>query len=94
MKHPQFIMDSETVKRRIYETLRHGYFNDEKDYVDVSNGSGDVIEIVVVSRKFAGYTAGRRIDMILNELCKHLSQVEAGHVLFSIGMLPEEVYIL
>jgi len=29
------------VKRRIYEVLRHGYFNDEKDYVDVSNGSGE-----------------------------------------------------
>ena len=83
-------MDSETVKRRIYETLKAGYFNDDSDYVDVSNGSGDDIEIVVVSRKFEGHNRWRRVDIILDELVKHLSQAEWGHVFLSIGVLPEE----
>ena len=83
------------VKRRIYEVLRHGYFSDEKDYVDVSNGSGDgSVHIVVVSRKFNGYNRWRRGDIIWDELEKHLSQVEWGHVFLSVGVLPEEVRLL
>ena len=82
------------VKRRIYEVLRHGYFNADDDYVDVSNGSGDDIEIVVVSRKFAGYNRWRRGDIIWDELEKHLSQSEWGHVFLSVGVLPEEVRLL
>ena len=82
------------VKRRIYETLKGGYFNADDDYVDVSNGSGDDIEIVVVSRKFNGYNRWRRGDIIWDELEKHLSQAEWGHVFLSIGVLPEEVRLL
>ena len=85
---------NDEVKQRIYETLKAGYFNDDSDYVDVSNGSGADIEIVVVSRKFEGYNQWRRVDIILDELVKHLSPMEWGHVFLSIGVLPEEVRFL
>ncbi len=31
-------MACEKVKRKIYHLLKNGYFNDEKDFVDVSDG--------------------------------------------------------
>ena len=34
-----------------------------------------------------------RIDIIWDELLKHLSQEEWGHVFLSIGVLPEEVIL-
>ena len=87
-------MADETVTQRIYDALKNGYFTDEKDYVDVSNGSGDDVEIVVVSRKFKDYNRWRRVDIIWKELEKHLPQEEADRVFLSIGMLPEDVKIL
>ena len=89
-----FIMADETVTQRIYDALKNGYFNAAKDYVDVSNGSGDDVEIVVVSRKFKDYNRWRRVDIIWKELEKHLPQEEADRVFLSIGMLPEDVKML
>ena len=87
-------MACEIAKQKIYDTLKNGYFNAAKDYVDVSNGSGDDVEIVVVSRKFKDYNRWRRVDIIWKELEKHLPQEEADRVFLSIGMLPEDVKML
>ena len=87
-------MACEIAKQKIYDALKNGYFTDEKDYVDVSNGSGDDIHIVIVSRKFEGHTMCDRVDVIWNELGKHLTQKEWGNVFLSIGMLPEDVKML
>ena len=87
-------MACEIAKQKIYDTLKNGYFNAAKDYVDVSNGSGDDIHIVIVSRKFEGHTMCDRVDVIWNELGKHLTLKEWGNVFLSIGMLPEDVKIL
>ena len=84
-------MACETLKQKIHDTLRGGYFSDAKDFVDVSDGSADHVHIVIVSRKFNEHTMGDRTDIIWNELAKNLSQEEWGHVFLSIGMLPEEV---
>ena len=86
-------MACEILKQKIYNALKSGYFNDEKDFVDVSDGSADHVHIVVVSRKFNGYTMGNRSEIIWDELVKHLSQEEWRNVFLSIGMLPEEVTI-
>ena len=86
-------MACEILKEKIHNTLKTGYFNDSKDFVDVSDGSVDHVHIVIVSRKFNGHTMGGRSDIIWNELAKNLSQEEWGHVFLSIGMLPEEVMI-
>ena len=86
-------MACETLKQKIHDTLRGGYFSDTKDFVDVSDGSADHVHIVIVSRKFNGHTMGSRSDIIWDELAKNLSQEEWRHVFLSIGMLPEEVQI-
>ena len=84
-------MACKILKQKIHDTLRGGYFSDAKDFVDVSDGSADHVHIVIVSRKFNGYTMGDRTDIIWDELVKNLSQEEWRHVFLSIGMLPEEV---
>lgn len=86
-------MACEILKQKIHDTLRDGYFSDTKDFVDVSDGSADHVHIVIVSRKFNGHTIGDRVDIIWNELTKHLSQEEWGHVFLSIGVPPEEVIL-
>ena len=42
-------MACETLKQKIQKTLETSYFNDTKDFVDVSDGAGDFIHVVVVS---------------------------------------------
>ena len=86
-------MACETLKQKIHDTLKSGYFSDSKDFVDVSDGSADHVHIVIVSRKFNGHTMGNRSDIIWDELTRHLSQEEWGNVFLSIGMLPEEIQI-
>ena len=86
-------MACEVLKHKIHNMLKTGYFSDAKDFVDVSDGFDDLVHIVIVSRKFDGYTMGGRGEIIWNELLKHLSDEEWGHVSLSIGMLPEEVAI-
>ena len=86
-------MACEKLKQKIHDTLKAGYFSDTKDFVDVSDGAGDFIHVVVVSRKFNGYTIGGRSDIIWDELLKHLSDEEWGHVSLLVGAIPEEVQI-
>ena len=66
-------MACKRLKRKIHDILSDGYFNDEKDYVDVSDGDDDLVHIIVVSRKFNGYTMKSRGDIIWQELFGHLS---------------------
>ena len=88
-------MACNVAKRKIYDLFKEGYFNDDKDFVDVSDGTDDEdIHIVIVSRKFNGYTMTERGRIIWEEMVEHLTQKEWGHVFLSIGMLPEEVYLL
>ena len=86
-------MACETLKQKIQNLLKTGYFNDTKDFVDVSDGAGDFIHVVVVSRKFNGHTMIDRSDIIWDELLKHLSDEEWGHVSLLVGAIPEEVQI-
>ena len=86
-------MACETLKQKIQKTLETGYFSDAKDFVDVSDGAGDFIHVVVVSRKFSGHTMIDRSDIIWDELLKHLSDEEWGHVSLLVGAIPEEVQI-
>ena len=86
-------MACKMLKQKIQNLLKTGYFNDTKDFVDVSDGAGDFIHVVVVSRKFNGHTMGGRSDIIWDELLKHLSDEEWGHVSLLVGAIPEEVQI-
>ena len=81
------------LKQKIHSVLKTGYFSDTKDFVDVSDGAADFIHVVVVSRKFNGYMMMNRGDIIWDELLKHLSDEEWGHVSLLIGATPEEVQL-
>ena len=83
----------EVLKQKIHSLLKTGYFSDTKDFVDVSDGAADFIHVVVVSRKFNGYTMMDRGDIIWDELLKHLSDEEWGYVSLLIGATPEDVQI-
>ncbi len=84
-------MACKVIKQKIQETLKTGYFNDIKDFVDVSDGYDDLIHVVVVSRKFEGHRPRIRIKLIWDELLKRLSDEEWGYVSLLIGATPEEV---
>ncbi|MCY4567603.1 MAG: hypothetical protein OXD49_04770 [Candidatus Poribacteria bacterium] len=86
-------MACKTLKQKIQNLLKTGYFSDTKDFVDVSDGAADFIHVVVVSRKFNGHTMIDRGDIIWDKLLKHLSDEEWGHVSLLIGATPEEVRI-
>ena len=86
-------MACKMLKQKIQNLLKTGYFNDTKDFVDVSDGAGDFIHVVVVSRKFNGHTMIDRSDIIWDELIKHLSDEEWGHISLLIGAIPEEVQL-
>ena len=86
-------MACKILKQKIHDVLQTGYFKDSKDFVDVSDGAGDFIHVVVVSRKFNGYTMGGRGDIIWEQLLKHLSDEEWGQVSLLIGTTPEDVEI-
>ena len=81
------------LKQKIHALLKTGYFSDTKDFVDVSDGAGDFIHVVVVSRKFNGHSMIDRGDIIWDELLKHLSDEEWGAVSLLIGTTPEDVQI-
>ena len=87
-------MACEMLKRKIYNVLKDGYFGDENDFVDVSDGYDDLVHVVVVSRKFDGYSMIKRGDIIGEELLKHFPDGEWGHVSLTIGRPPEEVSLL
>ena len=86
-------MACKMLKQKIQNLLKTGYFNDTKDFVDVSDGAGNFIHVVVVSRKFNGHTMIDRSDIIWDELLKHLSDEEWRHVSLLVGAIPEEVQI-
>ena len=86
-------MACKMLKQKIHTLLKTNCFSDAKDFVDVSDGAADFIHVVVVSRKFNGHTMIDRGDIIWEELLKHLSDEEWGHVSLLIGATPEEVRI-
>jgi acid stress-induced BolA-like protein IbaG/YrbA len=84
-------MADEQLKKKVYEVLRKGYFSGPNDAVDISDGPGDSIHIVVVSRKFDGKRLKEKNGLIWSELMQHLAPDEWGKVTLSIGASPEEI---
>jgi len=84
-------MANELLKKKIEDALTHGYFKDQKDLVDVSDGPDENVHVVVVSRKFDGRRMKEKHDLIWSELIKQLSPEEWGQITLSIGVSPEEI---
>ncbi len=81
-------MTNEHIKKKVYDALKKGYFNGPDDAVDLSDGPGDSIHLVVVSRKFDGRRLKDKNDLIWSQLMQHLSQDEWSKVSLSIRVSP------
>ena len=79
------------LKQKIRDELRAGYFQDQNDLVDVSDGPDDSIHVVIVSRKFDGRRMKEKNDLIWSVLVKGLRPEEWGKVSLSVGASPEEI---
>jgi len=84
-------MTDEQLKKKIHDVLKDGYFHDADDLVDISDGPGDSIHVVIVSRKFDGRRMKEKHDLIWSELSQKLAPEEWGRVSLSIGVSPEEI---
>jgi hypothetical protein len=84
-------MADEQLRNKIREVLKHGYFKDPDDLVDVSDGPDDNIHVVVVSRKFDGRRMTEKNDLIWSDLLQNLQPDEWGKITLSIGASPEEI---
>ena len=84
-------MENALIKKKIYITLKEGYFSDPDDAVDVSDGPEDSIHLVIFSRKFTGKSMKEKNDLIWAELQQKLAADEWGKVSLSIGASPEEI---
>lgn len=83
------------LKQKIRDALKCGYFSDENDLVDVSDGSdgaaGENVHVVVVSRKFDDQQSEEKEDRIWSILMQNLKPEEWQKVTLSIGISPEEL---
>jgi|LakMenE01Jun11ns_1017448.scaffolds.fasta_scaffold9868970_2 acid stress-induced BolA-like protein IbaG/YrbA len=77
-------------KNRVYLALKT-YFSGPDDAVDVSDGPGDSIHVVIVSRKFDGQGLKERNDLIWARLMEKLTSEEWGKVSLSVTASPEDV---
>ncbi len=84
-------MASSELKQKIRDALKRAYFNDADDLVDVSDGVGDDIHVVVVSHKFDGQRMREKNDLIWSVLSRELAPDEWGKVTLSIGTTPAEI---
>jgi stress-induced morphogen len=84
-------MADSRLKKKIRAALKGAYFKDPDDLVDVSDGPGDSVHVVIVSRKFDGQRMKDKNDLIWSLLVKNLRPEEWGKVSLSIGTSPEEI---
>jgi stress-induced morphogen len=84
-------MADSQLKQKIRDALKTAYFKGPDDLVDVSDGPGDSVHVVIVSRKFDGLRMKKKNDLIWSVLVKNLLPEEWGKVSLSIGTSPEEI---
>lgn len=53
------------IKEKIRGVLKHAYFQDPDDLVDVSDGPDDSVHVVIVSRKFDGRRMKEKNDLMV-----------------------------
>jgi hypothetical protein len=84
-------MSDSRLKRKIRDALKAGQFKGAEDLVDVSDGPGDSIHVVIVSRKFDGLRMKEKNDLIWSIIGKSLLPEEWGKVSLLVGTSPEEI---
>lgn len=87
-------MAEQAVKDHIRDSLRNAYFNKLDDLVDVSDGDGDNIHIVVVSRQLGGKRAKEKTDLLWSILTQNLPPEQWGKITLVTATTPEELKAL
>ena len=83
-------MADNLLKKKVRDALRTTYFNAPDDLVDVSDGDGDNVHVVVVSRKF-DKESNVKEDLIWSVLTDKLEPEEWGKVSLWTGVSPEVI---
>lgn len=88
-------MACETLKQKIYNTLRAGSFPDPDYFVDVFDDEDEHIRILVISRKFDIYEYKRseREDRVWEDIVQVLSEDELERISRIVAVNPEEIKI-
>ena len=88
-------MACETLKQKIYDTLRAGSFPDPDYFVDVFDDDDERIRILVISRKFDIYEYKRseREDRVWEDIVQVLSEDELDRISRIVAVNPEEIKI-
>ena len=88
-------MACETLKEKIYDTLRAGSFPEPDYFVDVFNDGDEHIRILVISRKFDIYEYKRseREDRVWADIVQVLSEDELERISRIVAINPEEIKI-
>jgi len=84
-------MINESLKNKVYDVLKTGYFNGPDDAVDVSMGPAESLHLVIVSRKFDGKRLKEKNELIWSQLMQYLAADEWSKISLSIGASPEEI---
>ena len=77
-------------KKKIKDVLKSVYFRDSDDVVEVSDGDGDDLSLLVISRKFAGMDIGEKNDLIWKILIERLKPEEWGEISMTVARTPDE----
>ena len=88
-------MACETLKQKIYDTLRTGSFPEPDYFIDVFNDGDEHIRILVISRKFDIYEYKRseREDRVWEDIVQVLSEDELERISRIVAINPEEIKI-
>lgn len=88
-------MACETLKQKIYDTLRAGSFPEPDYFIDVFNDRDEHIRILVISRKFDIYEYKRseREDRVWEDIVQVLSEDELERISRIVAVNPEEIKI-
>ena len=89
-------MACETLKQKIYNTLRAGSFPDPDYFIDVfDDEDSEYIRILVISRKFDIYEYKRseREDRVWEDIVQVLSEDELDRISRIVAINPEEIKI-
>ena len=88
-------MACETLKQKIYDTLRAGSFPDPDYFIDVFDDDNKRIRILVISRQFDIYEYKRseREDRVWGDIVQVLSGDELDRISRIVAINPEEIKI-
>jgi acid stress-induced BolA-like protein IbaG/YrbA len=84
-------MADDALKETIKDVLQKNYFKGQDEYVDVSDGEGDSVHVLIISRQLGGKRAKEKRDLIWGELTAHLKPEQWQRISLLVAKTPDEV---